>query len=1065
MADLTWDSLESGNILPPKQTDGKGLTWDDLKPASKGGPQEFKTVPSDVVGKLQRGARDAEVKALNVSMAKNQLKKRGLDVVEAVAKLGQEAGATADAVNPITLGGMAVGEGTYLLNRIGHMLSGRGQETVAEDRAYADQVTDLFANPGAKIARMIQPNPPKVAPSGTERLLGKLSEKVKQAGESAQEHLSIPKEDVQALFNMAMVGLGGKGMHASVKAGMKPRVGGLKGVEPFPPEPSAFREGQQPPQLRLPAPEERLRLEIDNKTREALEEQQALPQAKGKTRLSEAAELPSSLTGEAPKPAAKTYTPEEILGKSHLDSALDKIGRNAGFDMTAEEKIALRERMQQPNKVVVPKGQSGKVDAKLLANMALVGGGAAAGYWLAGDDDKVNGLILGALGGVVASNTSVKGIRESVKKLATPDNRIRITDVGDAYDYNLQAILIELSGQQQRIVDLVPKRERRAAISRWLENPDSEKLSPKEMEAAKIARDYCDAIGLRGLDEGTLRTLRENYVTHVYDWGKADKGLLAKLIDAPEGQGMSPKSPFAKQRSYATLEEAKRAGLTPKTEDVAELMGYYGQSMGRAIVNSQALKDLKTRSLPNGSRLLMAVGEAPRDYVTINHPQLRGMAVHPDIAPSVRMLMDQRELPGILRALESLNIVSKRMKVSFSLFHNTALLQAYAGAGGDMSKLPGIMRGTDSMLQELRAGKIGPEIDLALKGGLKFAVPRSGVVGDVDLGRFNDVMKSTQAYLDRAIPGLGKPVAGFEAVNHALDKFTWERMHAGMKLYTFMDKFQELKDANTRDVNAGKAKPLSDVQLAKISAEFTNRTFGGINWRMTAEAAITRFGRDLGLEMYSPTGQRVLRLAFFAPDWLYSTVKSTTGVFGKGTVKGSIPPRVARALGMKDVGARSLADLHRQYQLRSAMYYVILADGIQYSRTGKHIWENKDWTKTELGDGRYMRLSKHLTDPYELAEEPGKIMGKLGAPAQVIMGEAKSVDKGEGLTVKPLMEQYIPFSMGKSGASISSTLGVPIYGKTRAEREREKELRAEKRSSAAEERRREKLREEKERGQ
>ena len=1023
------------------------------KPASKGGPQEFKTVPSDVVGKLQRGARDAEVKALNVSMAKNQLKKRGLDVVEGVAKLGQEAGATADAVNPITLGGMAVGEGTYLLNRIGHMLSGRGQETVAEDRAYADQVTDLFANPGAKIARMLQPKAPEVAPSGTERLLGKLSEKVKQAGESAQEHLSIPKEDVQALFNMAMVGLGGKGMHASVKAGMKPRVGGLKGVEPFPPEPSAFREGQQPPQLRLPAPEERLRLEIDNKTRGALEEQQALPQAKGKTRLSEAAELPSSLTGEAPKPAAKTYTPEEILGKSHLDSALDKIGRNAGFDMTAEEKIALRERMQQPNKVVVPKGQSGKVDAKLLANMALVGGGAAAGYWLAGDDNKAEGLILGMLGGVAAANTNPRALRESIKNLRAPDSRIRITDAGDAHEANLTKALIQLAGQQQKIVDLVPDAGRRAAISRWLENPEAEKLSPKEMEAAKIARDYWDAVGSQAVDAGTLRAMRENYVTHIYDWGKADKGLLAKLIDAPEGQGMSPKSPFAKQRSYATLEEAKRAGLTPKTEDVAELMGAYGQSMSRAIVNAQLIGDLKTRSLPNGSLLMMAVDKAPRDYVTINHPQLRGMAVHPDIAPSVQFLFDQKTLPGILRGLEVANIASKRMKVSFSLFHGTALLQGYLGAGGKLGKVPGILSGKDVMLQQLRDGGVSPEIDLALKGGLKFSIPRTSIVGDVESGTFYEAAKSLQASMDKAIPGLGKPVEGFTKLNHAVDKFMWERLHTGLKLNMFLDKFQALKEANTRAVEAGKAKPLSDEQLAKISASFTNDVFGGINWRMVAEGAKTRFGRDLALKTLSPTGQRALRLAFFAPDWLASTTRGLVKAFGEGTgVKGLMNPQ-------------TLADLHRQYQLRSAMYYVILADGIQYSRTGKHIWENKDWTKVELGDGRYMRLAKHFTDPYELAKDPGKIMGKLGAPAQVIMGEAKSVDKGEGLTVKPLMEQYTPFSMGKSGASISSTLGVPIYGKTRAEREREKELRAEKRSSAAEERRREKLREEKERGQ
>ena len=151
--------------------------------------------------------------------------------------------------------------------------------------------------------------------------------------------------------------------------------------------------------------------------------------------------------------------------------------------------------------------------------------------------------------------------------------------------------------------------------------------------------------------------------------------------------------------------------------------------------------------------------------------------------------------------------------------------------------------------------------------------------------------------------------------------------------------------------------------------------------------------------------------------------------------------------------------LHRQYMLRSALYYATIANGINYAMSGHYVWDNKDWTTIDLGDGRTMQWSKHMMEPVHWLQKPmQQAANKLGfMPKEVInqltgkqyisaKGNAPPMDTSVtgrlshiGKAMLPISAQQGLGSNASAGGTLSSTLGVPIYGRTYAERAQAKE--------------------------
>ncbi|MHB8413917.1 MAG: PcfJ domain-containing protein [Acidiferrobacteraceae bacterium] len=687
--------------------------------------------------------------------------------------------------------------------------------------------------------------------------------------------------------------------------------------------------------------------------------------------------------------------------------------------------------------------QRGAVDPKLLARMAAIGLGTYAGSQ-ADPNHQILGALLGGLGASVATAISPRAVVGTFKRLAEKDTRVRIDHLANANEATIRQAARTVWQLQNKIMDLVPDAAERAQISHYLEGDRTIKLTPKQLEAARIAREYFEGMRKTGIESGVLKGAIQNYLTHL--WGATKEGPIMR----PQGAGapsVSPFTPFGRERVFkGTLAEGKKLGMVPKTEDVAQIIGIYGNSVARAIANKRMVESIKAAHAPDGAPLVLSAENAPPNYVAINHPQFSGLRVHPDIAPSLRFTFDARTPGAMMKGLETLNVATKRFVVSFSLFHAKALLDAAIGAYSSPLRALKVASlsalGKDSLLKQLRTGDAGDLVDKAQRDGLMFSMERATpAVEDVG-GPFYSGMQSLQGIVDRVVPGGGLAVKGFTELNHKVDTFLWARLHAGMKLNLYSEKLDQLirnnAEAHARDPNV----PLrSDAELGSIAASFSNDIFGGLNWRRVAEENTHRWSRDLALSTFSPMGRRATQLLMFAPDWTLSTVRAMTKAFGEGSgIKGLFKPQ-------------TLADLHRQYLIRSAIYYVTVADGINFALSGHHIWQNKDPTTIDMGDGRTMQWSKHTMEPLHWLTKPGQqALNKLGVIPSEALEQALGTQYLSSSGHSPRMKSHLAhlarrfepitgesFESGGAPAGIASFLGVPIYGKTHEQQWRARE--------------------------
>ena len=561
-----------------------------------------------------------------------------------------------------------------------------------------------------------------------------------------------------------------------------------------------------------------------------------------------------------------------------------------------------------------------------------------------------------------------------------------------------------------------------------------------------------------GFSEQVLDSALANYVTHVREQG-TKVAMEDALFGYRGGPSMSPTTRFAEHRKdLRSLAEMPGEVVT----DPAIIIGIYGSSMTRAIANKRLLDGIKgMKAGPEGDFIVQGSAKAPEGYVSINHPQFNGLKVHPDVEPSLKFIFDTSDPATIIKGIEAFNIATKRALVTFSLFHAKALTDAFVGAGGDLRKLGSIVRGEDKFLQGLRKTdpSIEPVIDLALKGGLKFSLERSTPIVEEYGMNFYGGLKHLQQALDDALPGMGIPVKGYEVMNRALDKFMWERLHAGMKLNVFSDSLEKLIQSNAKAHARDPSIPLRSAEdLAGVAASYTNDVFGGLNWRRAAEEINNKFLRDTAMEMFSPTGRRVMQIALFAPDWTFSTTRAMLRALYVG--KGSGPRGI--------LDPQNVVDLHRQYLIRSGVYYLTVADAMNVAMSGHHIWENQPhlargqrpgWqdylhamSYIDMGDGRRMQWSKHTMEPVHWVSSPRQqFLNKLGvAPKELlsqVMGTQYLSAQGTAPKISGFQERgahilsnVVPIGVqqafdqgeGPGGmlAPLAGMAGFPIYGKT-----------------------------------
>src|SRR5574340_6864 len=676
---------------------------------------------------------------------------------------------------------------------------------------------------------------------------------------------------------------------------------------------------------------------------------------------------------------------------------------------------------------------------KKLSKIALLGGGGATlGAMYLNPENKLAGAWAGAAIALVGGEVKWNRLFPSLKEMMAKDDRINVNTLLDNYDAALATAERTVAQVQYKIDKLSPGRESQRKITYWLDGDRSVQLTPNEMESAKIARQFYDSLGQAAHQKGVLEDFLQNYVNH--EWGDSAKAKeLQDQIASTFATNMSPKDRHALARKFLTLAQGKEAGLVPRTENINELIGIYSNSMSKAMANKTLLDALTVKVLDPtaGVKAVMPAGKAPYNFVPIAPPQLTGVRVHPRIAPSLGFLFHTTKRGVITSAVEGLNTATKRLEVSLSLFHVKALIDAFLGANPLSSPIKNLvniatsMAGKSAAHKEYLAGGPGDVTDLLLRNGLKVN-PRKGQLSDEDIKTgFYEALDSLQQFMDQVVPGIGKPLALMKKANKISDKFIWENVHTGLKATTAMNAYERLTRAHAKELlkDPNYKMPSAD-ELARQAASFTNDTFGGLNWRRLADDATTKIGRNLSLVLASPLGRRISQVMMFAPDWTYSTIRSFLKAVDTGSgIKGLLQPK-------------TLADLHRQYLIRSSIIYLTLYNALNVVMSGHPIWDNKDPLTVDLGNGERMQANKHFMETPHMILHPAKFaIGKLGIIPSEVLEQALhkeylttgQMPEMKGGRLAHIGKRFLPFagqSFQQQGVPemMANLAGFPIYG-------------------------------------
>ena len=656
-----------------------------------------------------------------------------------------------------------------------------------------------------------------------------------------------------------------------------------------------------------------------------------------------------------------------------------------------------------------------------------------------------------------------------------------------------------IHNEKAKMLESIPDAASRERVAYAVDAGDLSKLTDAEKALANKYSELVKDIGDRAVENGVVKGLLEDYVTHIIDWEGAPKdarrefieALLGKTARDPSMKGMDVTSKFAKERKFKTfsdleayLQEAnariEAAGKTDfrlriKTKDIAELYKEYALSMEKAIENKKLVESLKQIRNPAGEAWVREVTKdnpKPEGFTMMDSPQFSGYAVHDNMLPALKFVFDAG--PGdLMKALGAISQLTKRLNVIGSFFHAKSLMEVLSSTGipvwtpvkevalGGVDKLLGTKySGLTKAVDQFKKGGVGDNVDRWIKdGGLQLEVPEdvsanilssSGKFADAMIGKYGPKTR----ILEKSLSAVEKYTLGY------FDKFTWDFLHTGGKLMVadaFLDK--------ARIQAAKEGKLFDEMAQRKQISSFLNDSFGGLNWFDAATQSRTEFGKRIAMSTMSPAGRRGLQIALFAPDWTLSTLRA----FSAALPKQLSPTKWHPVEGVKGMMTPTTkADYARLYQFKTALTYFTLLNLINMATADRPIWDNKDPTRIEWPDGTSMQAMKHAMEPFHWLMDPDKTFAnKLGfIPKAAVVGLAgteyaspnaqKLVDPSGPGRLKAVAEMALPFQVqAAKGApegegakrAVLGTLGFPVYGSTAAQKkaaraEREKQLKA-----------------------
>jgi hypothetical protein len=634
---------------------------------------------------------------------------------------------------------------------------------------------------------------------------------------------------------------------------------------------------------------------------------------------------------------------------------------------------------------------------------AIVGGaiGAGVGYAVEGDDPKHKGVKTGAALGAILPLVKARKY-----------TGVDISPLVNARNGQIRVVARHVYQFQRGIEKLLPDKAAREQLAEMIDRGVEPPQGTPEHEAYQQLKQFFAEMGQVAKQAGVIPELRDNYISHIVEGNIGAKKTLWQTLFGGGEQQRGAK-PFSRERKYETFEDLQNAikdsGLTIKTKDASEIAGIYANAVYKSVADRNLLTTLKDVKLPDDSPIIMTADKAPANWVRMGNPSLAGVSVHPDIAADLNFVFSHREPNSIRKGMEALTSAVKRLNVSMSLFHAKTLGEGFLVSGGLTNKIS-----PNAALKMFREGGNNDVIDHLIKNGLIVGTPE-----DVAGHEVQNVLSKIGDKLNEKLPlkglGVGALAKRLSQVDKNIERFTFGYLQTGMKLSVSMSEYERL-------IKSG----IDSERAAKSAASYANDVFGSLDWYRVATDTESHVMRKLGTGALNSNSRKVLQLLMFAPDWTAATFRSLAKAMPGGTDEVT-------------------AQLHRRYAVKSAIYYLTVANAVNYALSGHDVFSNKDPTRIEFGDGRTMQFAKHETEPLEWLRHPVETgLGKAATiPAAVL--KIKDIHDRNKAWKKPIpspeedvqalapslvpisLQQYIQNGLDEN--TIAGLLGFPIYGK------------------------------------
>ena len=464
----------------------------------------------------------------------------------------------------------------------------------------------------------------------------------------------------------------------------------------------------------------------------------------------------------------------------------------------------------------------------------------------------------------------------------------------------------------------------------------------------------------------------ENYVTQMWRGSKKKRDRLTNYF--------LTKNPFAEGRSIPSYKKGIELGLKPRHDNVYDILESYEKMSHRIVQNNLLVKAVKGIKVEGeGPLITINPHKAPEDYVRIDsealHKASRGLYVRQDLEGPVRdaMLKEMGAIQGAkvwvhpdlekplkavfenpfsgraVHAIETINAITKKLKLSASLFHHLALTESALYSGISPTKF---RAGTKKLIGDKKF------LHDALDAGLDITAP-----SDVQRGIVDNALKAVEQSA-RKIPGLKQGATGLRKANQKWDSALWDHYHRGLKAFAYYSKVGNSLNKAMKQTK----RPLTEAQVAEVKqavARHTNNAFGGQNWEMLLK---------------SPRWRQVAHWAFLAPDWTLSNIKIATSAFK--TRRGGL-------------GSSIEGQLARRYWARAALVFFTTSNLANQALSGHWIWENEEGHKADIDTGKrdekgrrvYVKMSKQVREPLRWITTPIHEAGVKAAPTLQMLSE------------------------------------------------------------------------------